>query len=70
MATVKKPAIANPKSTVKVTVEALVAIEHDGERFEQGETFEINDAAATPLFAVNAIKLTGTPVDADSQPIA
>jgi|GEM_PF-1155791 len=42
---------------VMILVIALVAIEHDGKRFEEGEQFEIPADAVKPLADVNAIKV-------------
>lgn len=40
-----------------ILVIALVAIEHDGTRYEEGEEFKLPADAVKPLADVNAIKI-------------
>jgi hypothetical protein len=42
---------------VMILVIALIAIEHDGTRYEEGEEFELPAEAVKPLADVNAVKI-------------
>ncbi|MEN9671439.1 MAG: hypothetical protein RL018_1716 [Pseudomonadota bacterium] len=45
--------------TILISVIALLAIEHDGIRYEEGEQFNLPPKAVQPLADVNAIKVIG-----------
>lgn len=47
--------MAKAKDTTKRTYEVRSPIEHDLERYEIGESIELDEAAAAPLMACGAI---------------
>jgi hypothetical protein len=49
-----------------ITVIALVPVEHDLVRSEPGDAFELTEAQAVPLLAVNAVKLKEGAVELDA----
>ncbi len=55
MATKKTNAAAAAAAIVRVTVVAVMPVEHDGVRMEPGDEFELDEAQAAPLLAVNAV---------------
>lgn len=67
MAAAKKPTASD---IVMILVIALVAIEHDGKRYEAGEQFELPADAVTPLADVNAIKVVSEAPKAVAAPAA
>lgn len=59
----KKPAPVVTKDMVFITVIALVPVEHDGERHEEGDEFDIPADRVKALADVNAIKVVGEAAD-------
>jgi hypothetical protein len=55
-----------PTKLVMLTVIALVPVEHDLVRSEPGDEFELTEAQAAPLLAVNAVKLKEEAAAADA----